>query len=171
MWSAAAAARGSRAAPPRPRPPARARRSLGPVEPPAVADSAGVLVERDDRAGFQSVWVSSGAPIAPLWVRYVVRADVNGIPRVFSDDPALGPPAAEGSAPLILLVQGADVDLAGNLLAEPRIGRWHAQVGNFDPSRGSLEGDARLGFRWRLSIDRTLNADVVVREVRIEFED
>ncbi|MBI5849773.1 MAG: LamG domain-containing protein [Planctomycetes bacterium] len=145
--------------------------SLGTVEPPAVADNAGVLVERDQRAGFQSVWVSCGALTAPLWVRYVVRADVDGIPRVFSDDPTLGPPAAEGSAPLVFLVQGADTDLAGALLAEPRIGRWHAQVGAFDPSRGSLEADARLGFRWRLSIDRTLSADVVVREVHVEFRD
>ncbi|MBI5852246.1 MAG: hypothetical protein HZB39_14625 [Planctomycetes bacterium] len=142
---------------------------LGNVQPPAVPDSAGVLVEGDALAGFQSRFVSSGAVFPPSFVRYVIRADVDGVQRTFSDDPAVGLPAALGTAPLVFKVQGADVNLAGELLPNATPALWRNQVGPFDALQGSLFSDSTIGFRWLLLIDRTMTTNVIVREVRIDY--
>ncbi|MCC6781889.1 MAG: Ig-like domain-containing protein [Planctomycetes bacterium] len=142
---------------------------LGIVTPPAVNDSAGVLEDDDDLVGFQSKFVTTGAVFPPSFVRYVIRAEVDGVPRVFSDDPAVGTPARLGLAPLVIKVQGADVNLAGELLPSATPGPWQNQVGSFDAGEGSLNADSTVGYRWILLLDRTVSTNVVVRELRIDY--
>ena len=142
---------------------------IGTVNPPAGAQSVGVLRESDGRVGFQSKYVSTGAVFPPTYVRYVVEADVDGVPTTFSDDAALGVPAAAGTSPLIFLVQGADVSLTGELLPNALPGPWRTQAGPFQAGVGSLNSDSTVGFRWILLQDRTLSTNVVVRNVRVDY--
>jgi hypothetical protein len=140
---------------------------LGNVDPPAVAQSAGLLAESDDFTGFQSIFVSTGAIFPPTYVRYVVEADVDGVPTTFSDDPAVGVPALRGAAPIVFLIQGAPVAITGELTGVPAA--WRTQVGAFQAGVGNLNADAFSGYRWQILFDRTMANSVVVRAVRIEY--
>ncbi|MFO1052713.1 MAG: Ig-like domain-containing protein [Planctomycetota bacterium] len=141
---------------------------LGTVLPAPVPASSGVLAEHDDATGFQSVFVSTGAVFPPTYVRYVIHATVGANQVVYSDDPAEGIPAAPGAA-LVFWVQGADVNLQGELTGTRPPRPWRNQVGSFITTQGSLNRDSTVGFRWALLQDRTQATTVVVHDVRIDY--
>ena len=137
--------------------------------PSATADSVGLLRDTDTRVAFQSVFYSTGLPFGPEFVRYEIRARINGQPVVFSDDPSVGAAARPGSGPLEVWWQGVRMDLQTglvdpiDLLNRP----WRPSVG-FGP--GSLAVDGRNAFRFQLILDRATISDVVIDSVKVIYQ-
>src|SRR5690606_15250679 len=84
---------------------------LGPSIPPPAAKNVGPLLDRDTgKVVSQSHFYSTGLIFPPRYLRYEVRATINGQPILFSDDPAISPNMADASNPdLHFQVQGARV--------------------------------------------------------------
>lgn len=136
--------------------------------PPASASNVATLDESDTRVGFQSTFYSTGQPFGPEFVRYEIRALVNGQPVLFSDDPSIGIPARPGFGPLEVWWQGVRMDIQTgaidevDLLSRP----WRPAVGF---GVGSLALDGRNAFRFQLLLDRTNASDVVIESVKVVF--
>lgn len=138
------------------------------AQPPASADNVAPLGETDARVGFQSTFYSTGQPFGPEFVRYEIRALVDGQPVLFSDDPSVGVPARPGFGPLEVWWQGVRMDVQSgavdqtDLLSRP----WRPAVGF---GVGSLALDGRNAFRFQLLVDRTNVANVVIESVKVIF--
>ncbi len=145
---------------------------LGTVLPTAGTDNVGVLAEGDDHVGFMTKFTATGEVLPPRYRRYEITADVDGAPVTFSDDPAVGTAALEGSSPLIFWIQAIDVDSVTGLPAEGATpDPWRRYVGDFGgPGDPGIVLDGRTGFRWQLILDRTMSQNVVVHEVKIIYE-
>jgi hypothetical protein len=143
---------------------------LGTTAPAPLPQSIGVLEEADDRVGFMTIWRSTLEQFPPTFLRYEITASVDGVNTVFSDDPAVGMPALEGTAPLIFFIQGIETNPVTGLPedgAEPSA--WRRYVGPFS-NEGGLFQDGKNGFRWTLIQDRTISTDVIVQSVKIIYE-
>ncbi len=139
---------------------------LGQVDgPPSLPTSAvGPLLDRDTWTGMQSKWYAANPPAnfrAPVWQRYVLTARIGGQSVQFSDDPASGNPTALPGQPVQLFVQGARVDANREPLGTP--GPWRSRVAD-------LNNDQATGVRFLLLFDRSMQSDVVVTSVAIDFE-
>src|SRR5262249_32049033 len=78
--------------------------------------------DRDVVSGWRSVWFAPGIAELPFYRGYELTVDVAGQTFVFSDDPALGPPA-NGSGPVRVRFQSARLRPDGTV--DPAtIGPW-----------------------------------------------
>ncbi len=138
------------------------------AQPPAAAENVGTLTDTDTRVAFQSNFYSTGQPFGPEFVRYEIRARINGQPVVFSDDPAVGSPARPGFGPLEVWWQGVRLDLETGAIdpIDLLTRQWRPSVG-FGP--GSLALDNRNAFRFQLILDRSSVSDVVIESVKVIF--
>ncbi len=138
------------------------------AQPPAAADNVSTLSESDLRVGFQSTFYSTGQPFGPEFVRYEIRALVNGQSVLFSDDPAIGVPARPGFGPLEVWWQGVRMDVqTGAIDQQDLLSRsWRPAVGF---GVGSLALDGRNAFRFQILLDRTNASEVVIESVKVVF--
>lgn len=137
------------------------------AQPAATQDSVAVLSERDQRVGFQSQFYSTRQPFGPEFVRYEIRAIIDGVPIVFSDDPAIGIPARAGFGPLEVFFQGATMDLSTGAVDPLDIQErpWRSLVGG----ASGLAADARNAFRFLLILDRTNGQTVEIDSIKVVF--
>lgn len=145
---------------------------IGTTVPAAGPQNVGLLTETDTNAGFMSLWRGVGEVFAPIYERYEVDAEVDGVPVTYSDDPAVGLPAHAGVAPVNFYVQGVLADpLTGQPLPNERPRPWRRYVGGFGAPLGEtgLNSDAPTGIRIACIIDRSLATNVVIRAIRIYY--
>ena len=140
------------------------------AQPAATTNNVATLVEIDDQSGFRSNFISTGQPFGPDFVRYEIRAIVDGVPTVFSDDPAVGVPARLGApwlAPIEIRLQAATMDLVTNQVDANSIRPWRINVasGN-DPS---LADDGLNAFRFQIVVDRSRGQQVVIDQVKVVY--
>ncbi|MCA8963231.1 MAG: hypothetical protein H6838_13365 [Planctomycetes bacterium] len=133
------------------------------MQPSPIADNVGTLVETDDLATMQSRFYDTGMSPGPTYVRYVIDADVDGVPMRFSDDPGISTTPAAAGAPLRAWFQAATLD---PVTGQPTVlGSWRTAV------RGpaGLGDDHLAAFRFRLVRDRVLATTVAVRRVTVVY--
>ncbi len=136
--------------------------------PPAVAANVAPLADTDVRGGLQSKFLSTGPPFGPEFVRYEIRARIDGVEVVFSDDPAVGVPAQFQFGPLEAWWQGVRMDIQTGVIDELDLltRPWRSSVG-FGAS--SLALDNRNAFRFQILLDRTNGQTVVLESVKVFF--
>jgi hypothetical protein len=145
---------------------------LGTTLPAATSESVGLLQEEDAKAGFQSVFVSTGEVFPPIYSRYEIDALVDGQPVLFSDDPAVSTRAALPGEAIQFFVQALQVDpVTGEADPNDRPTNWVRYVGDFGgaTSPGLAGGNAKNGVRILLLVDRAQAQQVVVQSVRIIY--
>ena len=141
---------------------------LASMSPAATADNVGALVEFDDVVSMRSLFYSTGLIFGPEFARYEIEATVDGVPMVFSDDPAVSPMAATQGAPLRVLFQAANLDVVtGEVLnAVPR--PWRPAVRSTANLPG-IASDGLNGYRFMLFADRTLATNVTVEKLTVVY--
>jgi hypothetical protein len=139
---------------------------LASMQPAATADNIGVLTERDDVVGCRSRFYSTGLIFGPEFARYEILAVVDGVPTVFSDDPAVSTVAAGPGAPVRALFQAAALDLQTGVALETR--PWRTSVRS-SPLQTGIASDGLNGFRFMLFVDRAFAQDVTIDEVRVVY--
>ncbi|MCC6670140.1 MAG: hypothetical protein IT458_03710 [Planctomycetes bacterium] len=143
---------------------------LGTVRPAAGPENVGVLTDTDSVVGMQSKWYRLNRLLAPDFLRYEIRARLNGSTSVtlYSDDPAL--PGSAGQAvegkPIRFLVQGAVEFDNGGQPVPSTIQPWRRFVGPFGTGGElALSDDSAVGFRFTLLFDRALASKIEVESV------
>ncbi len=139
----------------------------GPTVPaftPAV--HSGALVDRDRVSGSRSLWYVPGTLDLPYYRAYELTVDLDGQTFVFSDDPAIGPPA-DGNGPVRVRFQSARLRPDGTL-DEASIGPWRDYVGSKQDGFG-LGHDRGDAFRFDLVIDSTLGGNPTVRQLVVRY--
>ncbi len=138
--------------------------------PPATSVNVAPLTEQDDRSGFRSNFISTGQPFGPDYLRYEIYALVDGVPRTFSDDPAVGQAASFGGpsfAPIEARFQAATMDPLTNQIEANSIRPWRVTVrASQDPS---LADDGLNSFRYQIVIDRSTGQTVVIDKVKVIY--
>ncbi|MEC7583073.1 MAG: hypothetical protein VYE77_02035 [Planctomycetota bacterium] len=144
--------------------------SLPNVQPPAGADDVAILLDEDVRSAFQSKFYSTDQPFGPQYVRYEIRAFVDGNPQVvvFSDDPSVGTPANSALSPIEVYFQGGTVDLVTGAVDLQNLTPWRTQVGSFG-GNPSLADDGLNGFRFQIVIDRSFGSEVEIDSIKVIY--
>ncbi|MCA8963660.1 MAG: Ig-like domain-containing protein [Planctomycetes bacterium] len=140
---------------------------LATMQPAAVANNVGTLTETDDAVSFRSKFYSTGLLFGPEYARYEIHATVDGVPTVFSDDPAVSTVAATQGAPLRALWQAANINLLTNLPTETR--PWRTSVRSVGGQTG-IASDGLNGFRWQIIQDRTIAQVVTIDSVSVFYK-
>jgi hypothetical protein len=115
---------------------------LGNCTPAASARNVASLTETDTKVGCQSLWYMTGEIFAPEFLRYEIKATVNGLPKTFSDDPSLSFPLAKEGEDLEFYVQGANLDNVGKVLPG-QSSEWLKFVGTFATNGGARSPQRR----------------------------
>jgi hypothetical protein len=142
---------------------------LNNCQPPATVDNVGALAETDEQVMTKSRFYSTGLVFGPEYVRYEIHAVVDGLPVVFSDDPAVatGGEAAGPSSLVNAFFQAATIDLATQ---EPIvILPWRSRVLSSGSEPG-LSSDGLNGFRFLILVRQrtaTITLDKVVVVYRV----
>ncbi len=139
---------------------------LATMQPAAIADNVGTLTEKDDSVAFRSKFYSTGLLFGPEYARYEIHATVDGVPMVFSDDPAVSTIAAAPGAPIRALWQAANINLLTGLPDEIR--PWRTSVRSVGGQTG-IASDGLNGFRWRIVQDRTVAQTVTIDRVAVFY--
>lgn len=139
---------------------------VGAAQPPATADNVGLLADTDPVVGAQSKWYTTREVFPPVWLRYEIEAEVNGVPKLFSDDAARGPLAEYGSSSEVwFLVQGAKVGADGQP-GSGTIGPWHPRVAGPD---SLMQDDRYTGYRFLLFFNRASVQNIVVKKITVYY--
>lgn len=142
--------------------------------PAATTDNVGTLTESDDLVVFQSNWYSTNLPYGPEYARYIIDATVDGVPMVFSDDPAVSTLPAQSPQAIRAFFQNANLDLLTGLPApllgetQPTIRPWRTSVRSAGAEVG-IASDGLNGFRFALVLDRAIATNVTVQRVRVVY--
>lgn len=135
--------------------------------PAPIADNVAPLQEQDELAAMQSRFYDTRLSSGPTYLRYEIEAEVGGVPVRLSDDPAVSFVAAGPGAPLRAWFQGASLDpVTGSPVA---LSPWRTSVRSAAGAVG-IAADGRGAFRFRLAIDRTVAASVVVKRVTVVYQ-
>jgi hypothetical protein len=135
--------------------------------PAATASNVATLEEQDDVVACRSKFYSTGLIFGPQYVHYEIHAVVDGVPTVFSDDPAVpnSVPALPG-APVRALWQAATLDL---LTGDPNTVRpWRTSVRSSSLQVG-IASDGLNGFRFMLMIDRAFGQNIPIDSVTVLY--
>ncbi|MBX3461920.1 MAG: Ig-like domain-containing protein [Planctomycetes bacterium] len=135
---------------------------LASMLPPPVPQNVGTLLDRDDLVSVRSLFYSTGLLFGPEYERYEIYAEINGVPVVFSDDPAVSNTPAQQGAALRVLFQAATLDPVTGLPTEVR--PWRTSVRTFGNQTG-IASDGLTAFRFALLVDQTL---VDAEDVRVD---
>jgi hypothetical protein len=134
---------------------------LGVVIPAADANNFGTLDENNETdpvTGVQSLWYSTERLFPPEYIRYEIEAVVGGVPRVFSDDAAIGEQPRLSVTPVVFYLQTAQVNT--KLEPEPgTVSRWLTTMDEMNLERGN-------GFRFVLLLDRSILGPATSLEVK-----
>ena len=136
----------------------------GTSQPAAGADNSGALDDQDDLSGSRSLWLLPPAAGLPVYLRYELLVDVNGVPVLFSDDADVSPLAAnDASGPVLLRFQGAALDPVSGGPAVGSEGPWRTTL-----ARGadSVNRDRAQTLRFDLVTNKSLGV-LRVLELRI----
>jgi hypothetical protein len=133
---------------------------------------SGDLADRDDKSGDASLWYSTGLVFPPTWDRYELDVDLDGDGTVdFTYDDSGAPGSIKASEPngpitlpLVISFQGANLNQAGTTPVGP-IGGWRDGIGAGGGQGISL--DSVTGFRFRVTYNRALFPDLVMKELRV----
>ena len=135
--------------------------------PPATASNVATLEEQDDVVACRSKFYSTGLIFGPQYVHYEIHAVVDGVPTIFSDDPAVpnSVPALPG-APVRALWQAATLDL---VTGDPITVRpWRTSVRSSSLQVG-IASDGLNGFRFMLMIDRAFAQTITIDSVTVLY--
>jgi hypothetical protein len=138
------------------------------MQPPATAQNVATLDEQDDVVACRSKFYSTGLIFGPQYVHYEIHAVVDGVPTVFSDDPAVpnSVPALPG-APVRALWQAATLDLA---TGDPITVRpWRTSVRSSSLQVG-IASDGLNGFRFMIMIDRAFAQSITIDSVTVLYQ-
>ena len=142
---------------------------LANMQPAANADNVGQLQALDDVISLRSLYYSTNLIFGPEFARYELEATVDGVPMVFSDDPAVSPMVAlENTTPVYVKFQAANLDVVTGEVINPLPRPWR----NFVRSVGNEPGIASDGFnayRFMLFVDRTLATNVTVEKLTVVY--
>ena len=133
---------------------------------PATASNVATLEETDDVVACRSKFYSTELIFGPQYARYEIHAVVDGLPVVFTDDPALpGVPALPGQ-PVRALWQSATLDL---VTGEPLVVRpWRTSVRSTSTQPG-IASDGLNGFRFMIMIDRAFAQNITIDSVTVLY--
>lgn len=146
-------------------PTAPAVADLGTVQPPAGSDNVGALLERDDLVGVRSRLFFTGQALGPAYLRYEIRAIVDGAAIVYSDDAAFGVPATT-LTPVRALFQSVRVDPSTEEVLQ--VGPWRTQVRTVGNQQG-IDTEGFNAVRFQLFADRTMANDVRIDSVVVVY--
>jgi hypothetical protein len=139
---------------------------LAGMQPAPTSDNVGTLQETDELVACRSKFYSTGLIFGPEFARYEIYATVDGVPQVFSDDPAVSTVPAGPGAPVRALFQAAQLDLV--TLQPIEFSPWRTGVRTSSTQEG-INTDARNGFRFQLLIDRTLGTTITIDRVVVVY--
>ncbi|MBL9079855.1 MAG: Ig-like domain-containing protein [Planctomycetes bacterium] len=135
--------------------------------PPATAQNVAPLEERDDTVSFRSLWYDTDLLFGPEYLRYVIHATVDGVPVVFSDDPAVSTIAAGPGAALRVFFQAATLDPVTELPTETR--PWRTSVRTQGNQTG-IASDGLTAFRYVIVLDQAVAQTVTVEELEVFYQ-
>ncbi|HEX6811056.1 MAG TPA: Ig-like domain-containing protein [Planctomycetota bacterium] len=134
--------------------------------PAATTDNVATLGERDEVVACRSNFYSTGEIFGPQYVHYEIHAVVDGVPTVFSDDPAISTTPALPGAPVRALWQAATLDLV--TLEPSDIRPWRTSVRSSLTQTG-IASDGLNGFRFMLMVDRTFAENITIDKVIVLY--
>jgi hypothetical protein len=137
---------------------------LSTMLPAPVADNVAPLVERDDVVGTLSKIYSTGRLFGPEYVSYEIRALVDGVPVVFSDDPAISTQEATGSSPVRALFQAVQINISTDEVLQT--GPWRTAVRSTINQAG-ISSEGFNAYRFWLFVDRAFANDIRIDRVVI----
>lgn len=133
--------------------PAPAVSGVGRVYPTPSADNVGLLTDRDPVSGAVSRWYSTKR-LFPRFKHYEIEALVGTQPVLFTDDPTRSNPTILGTTPVVLFLQGAQLDDKQQLV-ELSISRWVASTEDLvDANKNGGVGVPQV-FRWTILLDQS----------------
>ncbi|MBL8729160.1 MAG: hypothetical protein JNM25_12055 [Planctomycetes bacterium] len=139
---------------------------LASMLPPPVAQNVAPLVERDDIVSCRSKFYSTGLLFGPDFQRYEIYATVDGVPTVFSDDPAVSNQPAQQGAAVRALFQAATVDPVTGEATETR--EWRTSVRTSGNQVG-IASDGLTSFRFILVMDQVLAQTVTIDRLVVYY--
>jgi len=140
---------------------------LGSTIPPASSKNVGRLIDRDTRTASQSKLYNTTLS-SPVFLRYELQVKINGVRKVYSDDPDVGRSTsnifdkdyagrAHGAQPVFFRLQGAN---------KSSTGPWREFVkGTSD----SINLDRATLFRFLLTFDISGTKSLEVNRVSVFF--
>ncbi len=131
-------------------------------------NTVALLTERDDAVGFQSLFYDVGQAFGPEYVRYEIRAVVDGVPVTFSDDPSVGMPARFGSAPIHLWLQAGYVDQFTGQVDPNSLRPWRESAGSVGGTP-SLADDALNAFRFQVLFNQSSGQVVEIDSIKVVY--
>jgi hypothetical protein len=132
---------------------------LASMLPPPLPENVAPLVERDDTVAMRSQFYDTGLLFGPDYLRYEIYATVDGVPVVFSDDPAVSNQQAQQGAALRVLFQAATIDPITGLPTQTN--DWRTSVRTFGNQVG-IASDGLTAFRFILVMDQLLAQTVTI---------
>jgi hypothetical protein len=140
---------------------------LGVVEPPATSQNVGQLLEVDDTVSVRSKFYSTNLACSPKFVRYELDATANGVPTVYSDDPAISPLAAGLGAAVRVMFQAGNANLVTGEV-QP-IGPWRKSVRSA-PGISGIDVDGGNAYRFMLVADRNVASTLSITRMAVVYE-
>ncbi len=139
---------------------------LASILPPPLPQNVAPLTERDDVVSFRSEFYSTNLLFGPDYQRYEIHATVDGVPMVFSDDPAISNQPAQQGAPLRVLFQAATLDPITGLPTQTR--EWRTSVRSFGNQVG-IASDGLTAFRFVVIMDQVLAQNVTIERIQVFY--
>ena len=144
-------------------------------------ENSGDLTDRDVFSGDASLWYGTSLVFPPTWERYEIDVDTDGdgtVDVTYTDSGEPGTqkayetvPTGTGQVPspvtlpLVIEFQGAELDQSGTTPLEGTIGPWREGIGS--GAGPGIQLDSITGFRFRVTYNRDLFPDMVVKELRV----
>jgi len=141
---------------------------LANMQPPATLDNIGTLQEVDTVVSMRSLYYSTNLIFGPEFARYELEATVDGVPMVFSDDPAVSTMAATQGAPVRVQFQAANLDIVTGEVLNPVPRPWRNAVRSAGGQAG-IASDGLNGYRFMLFVDRNLATNVTVEKLTVVY--
>jgi hypothetical protein len=139
---------------------------LASMQPAPVAQNVAPLVERDDTVSLRSQFYSTGLLFGPDFQRYEIHCTIDGVPTIFSDDPAVSTQPAQPGAALRVMFQAATID---PISGEPVLLRpWRTAVRTVGNQIG-IASDGLTSFRFLVILDQTIATTVTIDRISVHY--
>ena len=135
--------------------------------PPPTADNVGPLTEVDDLVSMRSLFYSTGLIFGPAFSHYKIEATVDGVPVVYSDDPAVSNLEAGNLSPVRVLFQAANLDVVTGEVLDLR--PWRTSVRSSSTQTG-IASDGYNGYRFSLLFNRVLATNVTIDRLTVVYQ-
>ncbi|MFK7741665.1 MAG: hypothetical protein AB8H80_15210 [Planctomycetota bacterium] len=132
--------------------------------PAAGSGTVGQLTDRDDRTGSRSLFLQVPSPMLPIFERYELLVEIDGLPVLFSDDPSVSPLAADDpNGAVVMRLQAAEFDPVNGAAVAGTEGPWRSAA---RPGADSINLDRGDSVRFDLALDQS-QAQLRVLDLRI----